>query len=504
MAKRRHHHGPHASLAIMVGCLLTVASGTRCAWGQSSDFEQRLATAIEQTRDELQQERERIAKENAARQKQFNEAYSQCHQRSDELVERRVAIARKQEELARLREQREALWTERAQWQQERAEIELICRDVQRELTELGNTLPVSELRDEQNQQLSQLKTLLNEGHLRKAVSTTTALVTSFLHEARTQAIYETDIIDAHGKPQRAKLLRVGRNLFAYHVPTTGQTAVAISAPYDQAGFRWQETLPKHMQRAIVTAIDRDRPADGLIWVPLDVTGRMTATTSLSNRTLAERLRSGGMVMIPLAFVAICLALLVADRLLVLLREGRHSLRFCERVLTLCGAGQYEQAKQLAEQTQGVLSRTLQACLAHRHSPPAILDDVIQETLLHEFPKLERFLPSIRLLSSLAPMLGLLGTVTGIIATFDIITVVGSGQPRLMAGGISEALITTATGLAIAIPGLLAHSVLSGKVDGIIADTERFAATLSNLLKQQQQSTPGNRSPQHDVREIVD
>jgi biopolymer transport protein ExbB len=143
-------------------------------------------------------------------------------------------------------------------------------------------------------------------------------------------------------------------------------------------------------------------------------------------------------------------------------------------------------------------------CLAHRDSPPALLDDAIQETLLHEFPKLERFLPSIRMLSSVAPMLGLLGTVTGIIATFDVITVVGSGQPRLMAGGIAEALITTATGLAIAIPGLLAHSVLAGKVDSIIADTERFAATLSNLVKQHQHATENHRNQQSNVRETLD
>ena len=124
--------------------------------------------------------------------------------------------------------------------------------------------------------------------------------------------------------------------------------------------------------------------------------------------------------------------------------------------------------------------------MAHRNSPPAVLDDAIQETFLHVFPKLERFLPSIGMLSTVAPILGLLGTVTGIIAIFDVITVVGGGKPRLLAGGISEALITTAAGLIIAIPGLLAHSFLSGRINGIISDAEFFAASLSNLIKQHQ------------------
>jgi len=503
MARRSNHHQSSAPFSVAVCLLVTVLLGSAGAAEKSSDFEERLRTAIEQTKEDLRQETERIERENAAREEQLDEARSTCRSLADELVERRLAIAEKQRKLAQLRQQREALWAEQMQWQRERTEIEAICRDVQRELSQLSGTLPTSERRSEQGQQLSQLNILLGGGTPEKTVNATTSLISSFLREARTQAVYEADIVDARGEPQRARLLRVGQSLFACHVPTTGQTAIAISAPYEQAGFRWHEDLSPAMRRAIIAAVDPNRTAGASIWAPIDVTGQMTATTNLSNRTLADRLRSGGIVMIPLAFVAVLLALLVVDRLFVLLREGRHSLRFCERVLSLCGQGQFEQAEQLAEKTGGVLSRTLKTCLAHRHSSPVTLDDAIQETLLHEFPKLERFLPSIRLLSSLAPMLGLLGTVTGIIATFDVITVVGSGQPRLMAGGISEALITTATGLAIAIPGLLAHSVLSGKVDSIIADTERFAATLSNLVKQQE-TTSGDRSPERDGRTTAD
>jgi biopolymer transport protein ExbB len=75
-----------------------------------------------------------------------------------------------------------------------------------------------------------------------------------------------------------------------------------------------------------------------------------------------------------------------------------------------------------------------------------------------------------------------------------MITVVGGGKPRLLAGGISEALITTATGLIIAIPGLLAYSFLSSKIEVLIADTERFSATLSNLIKHRWNITPNERN----------
>ena len=492
-------------LSTLIGCLMTVCLlRPSYAAAQPTDFEQRLTQAIAQAQGELRDEDERIRNEQQARQKQHQGARADCDRLADELVERKLTIARKQQEVTQWRRRRETLWTEHTQWQREQTEIASICRDVAKELADLLQARPASEQRDTQDRQLAALSDKLDVGGLQEAIPLTIALVQSFLRETRTSAVYQADVIDPEGRSQRARLLRVGQSFFAYHVPETGQTAIAIAAPYEQDGFRWQEDLPDKMQETIVEAIDLTPTSTDPIWLPIDVTGQITAATNLAARTLSDRLRSGGVVMIPLAFVALCLVVLVTDRFFVLLRQGHHSLRFCDRVLALCGEGRFEDAGHLAERAKGILSQTLSVCLAHRNSPPALLDDAIQETFLHEFPKLERFLPSIRMLSSVAPMLGLLGTVTGIITTFDVITVMGGGQPRLMAGGIAEALMTTATGLAIAIPGLLAHSVLSGKADSIIADTERFAATLSNLIKQHQHGPSEHHNGQRNVPEITD
>ena len=191
-------------LTTIAACLLAaIVIGPRCVLAQSSDFQQRLQTAIEQAQNELEQESERIETENQARQTQLNEARSTCQTLADELIERKLAIAEKQQGLARLRRQREALWTEQTQWQQERTEIESICRDVQRELSQLAGTLPVSELRDKQSQQLSQLEDALEEDNPTKAVSSTVTLIASFLQEARTQTVYETDITICPRPPNR-------------------------------------------------------------------------------------------------------------------------------------------------------------------------------------------------------------------------------------------------------------------------------------------------------------
>jgi biopolymer transport protein ExbB len=101
---------------------------------------------------------------------------------------------------------------------------------------------------------------------------------------------------------------------------------------------------------------------------------------------------------------------------------------------------------------------------------------------LKEMPRLERFLPTLGVLAAIAPLLGLLGTVTGMINTFQVITAVGTGDPRMMSGGISEALLTTQFGLTVAIPIMIIHHFLERRVDKIVGDMEEkgtaFAVTM--------------------------
>ena len=114
----------------------------------------------------------------------------------------------------------------------------------------------------------------------------------------------------------------------------------------------------------------------------------------------------------------------------------------------------------------------------------------LDEAILREMPKLERGLITLAILAAIAPMLGLLGTVSGMIETFQSITLFGTGDPKLMSGGISQALVTTELGLAVAIPLLLIHSGLSGKSNRLvqILDEESAAIVARNAEKQHDQS----------------
>ena len=187
--------------------------------------------------------------------------------------------------------------------------------------------------------------------------------------------------------------------------------------------------------------------------------------------------------MLPLFIVAIFATILIIERLIFIIPRGRNSVTLAESILANCHQGDFNKAQCIASKSNAPIAKVLNACLLRRNTTAQLMEDAIQEAILHEMPRLERFLSTIGILAGIAPLLGLLGTVTGMISTFDMITQLGTGQPRLMAGGISEALLTTATGLVIAIPVLLMHSYLSSRSDQIIADTERYAATVFNLIR---------------------
>ena len=479
--KERYRFSKIISSFILVFFLSGIAFSS-----ESISYEEKLQIAIQQAENELQAEKARIQKELAAQKNELEQLTTECKSFSDEIVERKISIAQKQKEIQEIRKQRETFWTEQTKFQKDINLVKSICSDAQIELTELIEMLPVSENRVRQRQLLANLDEISNQDSLDEFISSFFSLIESLLSETRTCSIYSTEIVDSDGYSQDVCMLRVGLNMFAYYIPSSQQVAIAISDPFQQGGYRWYEELDKKNKQSIISAIQRAERIDKTFTLPIDVTGTISASTNFTNKSLAGRFHSGGFVMYPLVFVALWLLVLVAERIVVLLPAGCHSIRYCEQILELCNNGNFDKAEQLANKRKGIVSRILKVCLLNRNQPSQVLDDSIQEAFLHELPVLERFLPSIRMLSSIAPMLGLLGTVTGIIATFDVITIAGGGKPQLLAGGISEALITTVSGLSIAIPGLLAHSFLSSKVEKLIADAERFAASLSNILKHKQ------------------
>ena len=145
--------------------------------------------------------------------------------------------------------------------------------------------------------------------------------------------------------------------------------------------------------------------------------------------------------------------------------------------------GRKEDAIGYARGVKGPVGEMLSAALAHIDTEDDdLIEEILYEKVLSTQPKLERLLPFIAVTAATAPLLGLLGTVTGMINTFKLITIFGTGDAGQLSSGISEALITTQFGLIIAIPTLIAHALLSRMSKSVLGSMERTAVGFVNGL----------------------
>jgi len=151
-------------------------------------------------------------------------------------------------------------------------------------------------------------------------------------------------------------------------------------------------------------------------------------------------------------------------------------------------------AAEVAESINGPAGEMLGAGIEHIAEPRDLVEEVMFEKVLSAKLKLENLLPFVAITASAAPLLGLLGTVTGIINTFKLITVFGSGDVKSLSGGISEALVTTMWGLIVAIPALLLHAFLSRKARGMIDQMEKCAVSFINQLTKTPYRKPENEA----------
>jgi biopolymer transport protein ExbB len=187
--------------------------------------------------------------------------------------------------------------------------------------------------------------------------------------------------------------------------------------------------------------------------------------------------------MIPILLIG-ALGLIVAGLKLVQLLRIRS--RFeppLTHLLGLLRSGRLEEAAGFAGRARRPIRRLLETCVTHRDLPREDLEEALNEAILVETPRLERHLAVLSVGAAVAPLLGLLGTVTGMIRTFGLISVFGTGDPRLLSAGISEALITTEAGLVVAIPLVLLHAFLARRVHTIAESLEASAIGFLNATR---------------------
>jgi biopolymer transport protein ExbB len=213
-------------------------------------------------------------------------------------------------------------------------------------------------------------------------------------------------------------------------------------------------------------------------------------------KTVVEVIESGGVIGWVIVGAGVLAALMALARALLLLRAAANTNRLAERITPALEEKQFDRAIEICKKAKSAGGRVLVATLSHLGRDRVELEDIISEAILHEQPALDRFGSSIIVVAAVAPLLGLLGTVTGMIATFDIITEFGTGNPKLLSGGISIALVTTELGLIVAIPTLIVGNLLSAWAEGIKDGMDKAALRVVNIstgirLSQRPVAAPG-------------
>ncbi len=197
---------------------------------------------------------------------------------------------------------------------------------------------------------------------------------------------------------------------------------------------------------------------------------------------LVDLIKAGGWLMVPLVACSLVAATLVAERLLALRRARVLPRRLVVILRRWAEQGAVHPADLATLPTASPLGRIVATGLANRHRPRALLRERIEDSGRHVVHELERFLSTLGTIAAISPLLGLLGTVTGMIKVFEVVAVQGNSNFSLLSTGIAEALVTTAAGLTVAIPSLLFYRYFQRRIDELVVDIEQETLELIDLL----------------------
>lgn len=286
---------------------------------------------------------------------------------------------------------------------------------------------------------------------------------------------FDGTALDAAGIEVKGRYLTLGP--LVYFRGEAGDGALVTATP----GSIFPSLFSGHkdaQRRAIAALVDGDVSAS----VPVDVSDGAALKRERAAESWIVEIQKGGFVMVPLLLTGI-LSLLIGTLKFIRLHALRRSVsETLAPVMDFVHRKDWGEAEEAARRLRPPLSELIGEALTHRHAAKEHLEEILHERLLSMTPAWESHLGTLAVFGGVAPLLGLLGTVTGMIHTFELVTLFGTGDARLLSGGISEALITTKFGLGIAIPVLVAHAFLVRRLRVITGTLEGKVARFANLL----------------------
>ncbi len=255
---------------------------------------------------------------------------------------------------------------------------------------------------------------------------------------------FTAQVIGVDGETKQQEVVRVG----AFNLVSGGEY-VSFDVENDVVS-----ELPRQpAARFVSSAASLEQAQSGFTPVALDPTRGQLLALQVQVPTLEERIQQGGTPGYVIIFLGIIAVLLAIYKFI---------------TLSVIGTKVNRQIGNATADNSNPLGRVLGVYHENKSVDPETLQLKLDEAILKEQPAINSWIPFIRIISMVAPLLGLLGTVIGMIVTFQAITLFGTGDPKTMAGGISQALITTVLGLCVAIPTVLLHAIVNSRAQGIM------------------------------------
>ncbi len=463
----------------LAACLLAVAVfaggfGPGAAAAADGDW-QRAGAEVRERSQEMRDDASAVRKDVAADRKQRAMTVGERRARVQALQKEYDALVRELDGLSKERGRLEAdLGAEQAGMKALEGTIRQAAKDADKMLS--GN--PLATLAPERRDVVDRLL----KDHAFPDTATIGALAEVFLAEiplTRGVHLRQGAYIGPDGRQETGEILHAAR--FATFFRSQGGDIGVLEAGPDGAGLR---AVPSALPRSVRSDVGDFLAGQGAA-LPLDVADGAAFRRLNAGGGMWEWLLSGGFLVWPILLVGVVGLGLGFARFITLGSSRAFSEKRMREIVDRVERREFSAAKEYcARGKKFPACRVLGRALDHVGLSQEILENALQEAILQELPRLERFLPSMQILAAIAPLLGLLGTVTGMINTFQVITLFGTGDPRMMSGGISEALITTQLGLAVAIPIMVLHHFLERRVDMVLGDMEQKGTAFTvTLLK---------------------
>ncbi len=283
---------------------------------------------------------------------------------------------------------------------------------------------------------------------------------------------FESKALDKQGLVQSGKVVMFGPvSMFA---SASGNAAGLLQQELNKADPTIAQ-LEEHL-----VDLSRTMAKTGTGQMVLDPTLGNAFKLSGMHTSLYHKLAEGGLVMIPLLGLGLASLILALVKWIQFSRVRLATESDLQTVLKHIETEKPDLALSHAKKIPGIAGELLATAVQHVDEKKEYIEEILYEKMLGARTRLERGLPFLALTATTGPLLGLLGTVTGMIATFKLISSFGSGDPKMLASGISEALMATATGMGVAIPSLLLHAFLSRKAKSILGSMEQTAVGFVN------------------------